>query len=88
MNLIIFKAPLKIYGRELNPIYYVSKIASAQVKSCIILAGLGVDGITSFTEPYVSRNHTELMLKAMGAEVNVKNTTVSIHKSELSPDKY
>ena len=80
-----FKAPLKIYGRELNPIYYVSKIASAQVKSCIILAGLGVDGITSFTEPYVSRNHTELMLKAMGAEVNVKNTTVSIHKSELSP---
>ncbi len=70
-----FKAPLKIYGRELNPIYYVSKIASAQVKSCIILAGLGVDGITSFTEPYVSRNHTELMLKAMGdLFYNIKNT--------------
>lgn len=80
-----YKAPLKIYGRELNPINYISKIASAQVKSCILLAGLGVDGVTSFTEPYVSRNHTELMLKSMGAGVNIHGKTVSITKSELSP---
>lgn len=80
-----FKAPLKIIGSELHPIDYVSTIASAQVKSCILLAGLGINGITSITEPHISRNHTELMLKAMGAGINVNGTTVSIQKSELTP---
>ncbi len=80
-----FKAPLKIYGNELNPINYISKLASAQVKSCILLAGLNIDGQTSFTEPYVSRNHTEIMLKYMGANISVNNTTVTIEKSELEP---
>lgn len=80
-----FKAPLKIYGYELNPINYISKLASAQVKSCILLAGLNIDGQTSFTEPYVSRNHTEIMLKYMGANISVNNTTVTIEKSELEP---
>ena len=80
------KAPLEIIGQNLQAINYNSKIASAQVKSCILLAGLGVnDGITSFTEPYLSRNHTELMLKAMGANITTSGTTVSIQKSELSP---
>lgn len=80
-----FKAPLKIYGKELNPINYNSKLASAQVKSCILLAGLNIDGKTSFTEPYISRNHTEIMLKYMGANLSVNNTTVTIEKSELEP---
>lgn len=80
-----YKAPLKIYGQSLKPINYVSKLASAQVKSCILLAGLNIDGQTSFTEPYVSRNHTEIMLKYMGANISVNNTTVTIEKSELEP---
>lgn len=80
------KAPLKISGTELHAINYKSPIASAQVKSCILLAGLGVNkGITSVTEPHISRNHTELMLKAMGAGINIEGKTVSIEKSELSP---
>lgn len=80
-----FKAPLKIYGQNLKPINYFSKLASAQVKSCILLAGMNIDGQTSFTEPYVSRNHTEIMLKYMGANISVNNTTVTIKKSELEP---
>uniref|UniRef100_UPI00402609FC 3-phosphoshikimate 1-carboxyvinyltransferase n=1 Tax=Candidatus Stercorousia sp. TaxID=3048886 RepID=UPI00402609FC len=80
-----YKAPLKIYGQSLKPINYISKLASAQVKSCILLAGLNIDGQTSFTEPYVSRNHTEIMLKYMGANISVNNTTVTIKKSELEP---
>ena len=80
-----FKAPLKIYGQNLQPINYVSKLASAQVKSCILLAGLNIDGQTSFTEAYLSRNHTEIMLKYMGANISINNTTVTIEKSELEP---
>lgn len=76
-------APLQITGTSLNGINYVSKLASAQVKSCILLAGLFADGITTFTEPYLSRNHTELMLKYMGADINTENNSVSIKKSEL-----
>ena len=88
-----YKAPLKITGQDLHAIDYTSQIASAQVKSCILLAGLGVgvnniegrNGITSVTEPYLSRNHTELMLKHMGANITTKGTKVSIQKSELAP---
>lgn len=81
-----FKAPLKITGNKLHAIHYNSKIASAQVKSCILLAGLGVENeFTSITEPYISRNHTEIMLKNMGADINTDGTTVSIKKSNLIP---
>lgn len=83
-----YKAPLKISGQELHPIDYHSKIASAQVKSCILLAGLRAgecNSYTRFTEPYLSRNHTEIMLKAMGAEITANGTTVSLQKSELAP---
>ena len=80
-----FKAPLIISGKELKAINYNSPIASAQVKSCILLAGLSANGITTVTEPYTSRNHTEIMLKAMGANLSVEKTTVSIEKSELEP---
>ena len=62
-------APLRISGRELRPIYYKSNISSAQVKSAILLAGIQTNGETVFEEPYQSRNHTELMLKYLGADI-------------------
>ena len=80
-----FKAPLNIYGKNLHAIDYVSKLASAQVKSCVLLAGLNADGKTSFMEPYISRNHTEIMLKYMGANINIDKNTVTIEKSVLEP---
>ena len=62
-------APLRISPGELHGIHYESPVASAQVKSCILLAGLYADGETSVTEPSLSRNHTELMLKEFGADI-------------------
>ncbi len=62
-------APLQIYGKKLRGAHYDSPVASAQVKSCILLAGLYANGITSVTEPAVSRNHSELMLRYFGADV-------------------
>lgn len=59
-------------------IHYDSPVASAQVKSCILLAGLYAKGETSVTEPYVSRNHSELMLSHFGAKLTVTGTTVAI----------
>ncbi|MCI0491234.1 MAG: 3-phosphoshikimate 1-carboxyvinyltransferase [Blastocatellia bacterium] len=62
-------APLTIYGRDLAPISYESRVASAQIKSCVLFAGLYAGGRTTFREPAPSRNHTELMLPVFGAEV-------------------
>ncbi|MDX2229233.1 MAG: 3-phosphoshikimate 1-carboxyvinyltransferase [Leptolyngbyaceae cyanobacterium bins.349] len=70
-------APLAIQGRSLQPIHYQSPIASAQVKSCILLAGLMTDGTTTVTEPALSRDHSERMLKAFGAHVVVDPETCS-----------
>jgi len=70
--------PLKITGGRLKGIDYVSNIASAQVKSCVLLAGLLAEGRTSVTEPVKSRNHTEQMLRYLGANINVKNLKVTI----------
>ena len=77
------KAPLKIHGKNLQAIDYNSKLSSAQVKSCILLAGLNTEGITKYTEPFLSRNHTELMLEYLGADIKVEGTTTSITKSGL-----
>ena len=71
-------APLEIGGAPLKPIHYNSPVASAQVKSCILLAGLYADGVTSVTEPVVSRNHTELMLSGFGADIKSEGLTASI----------
>lgn len=71
-------APLTIEGTALHGIHYQSKVASAQVKSSILLAGLYADGKTSVTEPYLSRNHSELMLRHFGAEVTSEGNTASI----------
>lgn len=62
-------APLYITPGHLHGIHYNSPVASAQVKSCVLLAGLYADGETSVTEPSLSRNHTELMLKEFGADL-------------------
>ena len=62
-------APLYIAPGKLHGIHYDSPVASAQVKSSILLAGLYADGETSVTEPSLSRNHTELMLKEFGADI-------------------
>lgn len=71
-------APLEIHGGSLRGISYQSPVASAQVKSCVLLAGLYADGTTSVTEPVLSRNHTELMLSGFGANVTSVGTTATI----------
>ena len=78
-----FKAPLNIKGTVLHGIDYKSKLSSAQVKSCILLAGLNAEETTTFTEPFKSRNHTELMLKYLGADIKINGNSVSIKKSDL-----
>ena len=70
--------PLRIIGHPLKAIHYDSPVASAQVKSCVLLAGMYSDGITSVTEPVLSRNHTEIMLNYFGARVTSEGTTASI----------
>lgn len=72
-------APLIIRGGRLKGIHYQSPVASAQVKSCILLAGLYAEGETSVTEPALSRDHTERMLRAFGAPVVSKGKTCRIH---------
>ena len=62
-------APLYIAPGNLHGIHYDSPVSSAQVKSCILLAGVYAEGETSVTEPSLSRNHTELMLKEFGADI-------------------
>ena len=71
-------APLNILGRSLHGIHYTTKVASAQVKSSILLAGLYADNATSVTEPALSRNHSELMLRQFGADVQTEGTTATI----------
>ncbi|NLK74770.1 MAG: 3-phosphoshikimate 1-carboxyvinyltransferase [Clostridiales bacterium] len=63
---------------KLKGIHYNSPVASAQVKSCVLLAGLYADKATTVTEPALSRNHTELMLKEFGASLLTKGNTVTI----------
>lgn len=74
-------APLTInrtYGTKLKGIHYHSPVASAQVKSCVLLAGLYAKGETSVTEPSLSRNHTELMLAQFGATIKSFGNTATL----------
>ena len=71
-------APLAVKGQQLRPIHYRSPIASAQVKSCVLLAGLMVDGRTTVTEPSLSRDHSERMLRAFGATLDLDRDTNSV----------
>lgn len=75
-------APLKINGKPLKAVHYDSPVASAQVKSAVLLAGLYADGKTSVTEPALSRNHTELMLQSFGVQVSSQGTTAEVTPPE------
>ena len=75
--------PLAVGGRgPLHGIDYVMPVASAQVKSAVLLAGLFADGRTTIVEPVATRNHTELMLEAMGAMVLVDGRRVQVSPAE------
>ncbi|MEE0222013.1 MAG: 3-phosphoshikimate 1-carboxyvinyltransferase, partial [Lachnospiraceae bacterium] len=74
-------APLQITGKPLSGICYDSPVASAQVKSAILLAGLYAEGETRVTEPQVSRNHTELMLKFFGADIRTEGSTATVRQT-------
>lgn len=63
---------------QLKGIHYISPVASAQIKSCVLLAGMYADGDTSVTEPSLSRNHTELMLSEFGAAITSSANTATI----------
>lgn len=75
--------PLKIYGQKLHGIEYSSILSSAQVKSCVLLAGLNAEEKTTYIEPFISRNHTELLLKYLGAEIVLNGNKTTVYPSEL-----
>jgi 3-phosphoshikimate 1-carboxyvinyltransferase len=80
--------PLEIEGAPLQGITYEMPIASAQVKSCLLFAGLLAEGETRVVEPLPSRDHTERMLEAAGASVRTEGTVVVIQPVEqLEPDE-
>ena len=82
------RLPMGIQGRTLRAIDYELPVASAQVKSAILLAGLFADGETTVVEPAPTRDHTERMLAAAGAPVTVRPTSVTIRRAErLSLDE-
>ncbi len=72
-------APISVRGAELEPFNYDSPIASAQVKSALILAGLRAKGVSILSEPTLSRDHTEKMLRAMGVDIVSNETKVTLH---------
>jgi 3-phosphoshikimate 1-carboxyvinyltransferase len=70
--------PIAIRGGDLRPVSYNMPVASAQVKSALILAALYADGTSEITEPGKSRDHTERMLPAFGADISVRDNTISV----------
>lgn len=72
-------APLEIHGAKLRPIEYTLPVASAQVKSAILLAGLYAEGDTWVEEPVRTRDHLELALREFGAEVHHRNRAIGVH---------
>ena len=74
--------PLHISGRGIRGVHYTSPVASAQVKSCLLLAGLYADGPTTVTEPSKSRDHTERILPHYGARVEVDGNSVTVYPAE------
>jgi 3-phosphoshikimate 1-carboxyvinyltransferase len=72
------RPPLRVHGGPLKAIDYVSPVASAQVKSAVLLAGLFAEGTTSVTEPTLSRDHTERMLEYFGVRVERNGLKVSV----------
>jgi 3-phosphoshikimate 1-carboxyvinyltransferase len=70
--------PLTIHGGQLHPMEYTLPMASAQVKSCVLLAGLFAEGRTTVHEPVRTRDHTELALREFGAEVEIGRRSITI----------
>ena len=79
-------APLEIHGAKLKSIYYQMPMASAQVKSAVLLAGLFADGVTSVTEPARTRDHTELALEEFGATIEKHGKTTQVHALRSAPN--
>ena len=75
------RLPLTIEGRELTGIEYEPPVASAQVKSCVLLAGLLAEGRTTVVERVPTRDHTERMLRAAGAKVATKGSRISVERA-------
>jgi 3-phosphoshikimate 1-carboxyvinyltransferase len=75
------RAPLVVTGARLQGRHHVLPVASAQVKSAILLAGLEASGPTTVVEPLATRDHTERLLTAMGAEILTSGTTVDLRPS-------
>ncbi len=71
--------PLEIQGARLRPIDYTLPVASAQVKTCVLLAGLFAEGVTTVREPVRSRDHTEIALREFGAEISVERQAIALH---------
>ena len=78
-------APLAVRGGGLNGIDFDQPVASAQVKSSLLIAGLHADGETTVRQPAMSRDHTERMVSAMGANIDVDGLSVTVARSELEP---
>jgi len=76
-------APLQIIGQPLHGITYHTPVASAQVKSSILLAGLYADSATTVIEPALSRNHTEIMLRHFGADLTSEDLKATIHPGSV-----
>ena len=74
----VFVSPSQLHGADVNLL-----VSSAQVKSAVLLAGLSADGVTTVSEPIKSRDHTERMLGAMGADIAVDGNKITLKKSEL-----
>ena len=72
------KLPITIKNSDLNGIQYEARVASAQVKSAILLAGLGASGKTSVKEPILSRDHTEKMINGLGVDILIKGLTATV----------
>ena len=82
MNLSIIaknnKTPIKIEKSDIKSIDHHSDISSAQVKSAVLFAGLGATNKTTYQEPFLSRDHTEIMLKSVGANIEIYDNKISI----------
>lgn len=76
-------APLKIYGQKLKPIHYEMPVASAQVKSALLLAGLFCEGVTTVVQPADTRDHTERMLEAFGVKTQREGQSIHLQGGQI-----
>lgn len=81
-------APIEIRGRELQPITYKLPMASAQVKSAVLLAGLRAKGVTKVIEPAETRDHTERLMRALGIPIDVDGLTVSLDGARVDVSRF